>query len=67
MDIVELSFDFWFIYIIFVAQIKISMGGNVNYSKQGVTFGKIVVAIIVFVVLVIYVYHHNANGIVFPQ
>jgi hypothetical protein len=43
------------------------MGGNVNYGKQGITFGKIVVAILVFVVLIIYVYHHNANGLVFPQ
>jgi hypothetical protein len=41
------------------------MGGNVNYSKQGVTFGKIMVAIIVFIILLVYVYHHNANGIVF--
>ena len=41
------------------------MGGNVNYSKQGATFGKIMVAIIVFIILVVYVYHHSANGIVF--
>jgi hypothetical protein len=43
------------------------MSSNVNYSNQGVTFGKIIIAILVFIILIIYVYHHNANGIVFPQ
>ena len=43
------------------------MGETPNYGPQGKTFGKIMIAIIVFLIMLIYIYHHSDNGIVFPS
>jgi hypothetical protein len=36
-------------------------GETKNYAPQGKTFGKIVLGIIIFIIWMIYVYHHAAN------
>ena len=41
-------------------------GANQNYGRQGKTFGKIMLGIILFAIMLIYIYHHQDNGIVFP-
>ena len=41
------------------------MAGTPNYGEQGKTFGKIMVAIILFIIMIIYIYHHQDNGITF--
>lgn len=39
------------------------MTGNTNdYGKKGAIFGKIVLGIAIFVILLIYVYHHSHNS-----
>ena len=43
------------------------MAGTPEYGPQGKTFGKIIVAILLFVIMVIYIYHHTDNGITFPN
>jgi len=37
-------------------------GGSHNYGVKGATFGKIVLGIALFVILIIYVYHHGHNA-----
>jgi uncharacterized integral membrane protein len=36
-------------------------GSNPNYGPKGKTFGKIVVGILIFIILIIYIYHHPSN------
>jgi hypothetical protein len=36
-------------------------GNNPGYGAQGKTFGKIILGIIMFLILVIYMYHHPSN------
>ncbi|MFM2392592.1 MAG: hypothetical protein RLZZ546_569 [Bacteroidota bacterium] len=37
------------------------MGGNSSFGKKGKTFGKIMLGIIIFIILLIYLYHHPSN------
>jgi hypothetical protein len=36
-------------------------GSNPGYGPKGKTFGKIVLGIMIFLILLIYIYHHPAN------
>ena len=40
-----------------------SGGENLNWGKKGACLGKFLVALILFVCLLIYVYNHGANQI----
>jgi hypothetical protein len=37
-------------------------GQSSDYGKKGITFGKIMLGIILLVILIIYVYHHPHNS-----